>query len=94
MYKKSLPPDVAPGSAERIYMKFPQHLGAEQMHLVQMFVQQIVLCHDPDAVASFLAWRTDPKLESILDLAAKMGDEDRDQLLFFAEDLSNDGSKS
>ncbi len=88
MYKKVLPPDVAPGSAERIYMKFPRNLGAEQMELVQMFVQQIVLCHDPDAVSTFLSWRADPRLESILDLAAKMGDEEIDQLLFFAEDLS------
>lgn len=38
-------------------------------------------------VQTFLSWRADPRIDSILDLAASLGDEGRDQLLFAAEDL-------
>jgi len=60
--------------------------GARQQ-LVRIVVRQMVACNDPDMVRTFLAWRDDPRLESLLDLAAELDDERRDQLLFAAEDL-------
>jgi len=61
-----------------------------QLALVIEFVEQILSCEDPDVVQTFLSWRADPRIDSILDLAASLGDEGRDQLLFAAEDLYND----
>jgi hypothetical protein len=65
-------------------------LDDEQLALVQTFIDQILLCHDPDVVSAFLAWRCDARIGSILDLAAALGDEGRDQLLFAAEELYSD----
>lgn len=62
-------------------------LDERQVDLVLKVTRQLVACHDPDVVQTFLAWRCDPKLESILDLAAALDDDGRDQLLFSAEDL-------
>lgn len=59
----------------------------DQLALVEAFVDQLMRYHDPDVVRTFLAWRSDPRLGSILELAADIGEEDRDQLLFYAEEL-------
>ncbi len=61
-----------------------------QLALVCEFIEQILACSDPDIVQTFLSWRADPRIDSILDLAASLGDEGRDQLLFAAEDLYSD----
>lgn len=61
-----------------------------QLALVCEFIEQILACSDPDVVQTFLSWRADPRIDSILDLAASLGDEGRDQLLFAAEDLFSD----
>lgn len=63
------------------------HLEEDQLRLVDRFVQQILRCHDPEVVKVFLNWRRDPRIGSVLELAADLDDEDRDQLLFFAEAL-------
>ena len=62
-------------------------LSDEQLALVNEFIDQVLACEDPDVVRTFLMWRSDPRIDSILDLAATLGDEGRDQLLFAAEDL-------
>lgn len=62
-------------------------LDPRQRNLVDTFITQLLGCHDPDFVQSFLEWRSDPRIESLLDLAAALDDENRDQLLFKAEDL-------
>ena len=62
-------------------------LEPEKLALVEVFIDQILKWHDPDVVEAFLAWRRDGRIGSILELAAELGDEGRDQLLFFAEDL-------
>jgi len=62
-------------------------LDEARLQLVRLFVRQVVACNDPDMVRNFLAWRDDPRLDSLLDLAAELDDERRDQLLFAAEDL-------
>lgn len=63
------------------------NLNVAQVELVEQFVEQIIRCYDPDVVRSFLEARNDPRIESILALAADLEDEKRDQLLFAAEDL-------
>lgn len=57
-----------------------------ELQVVLAFIEQVVTCHDPDVVADFLHWRNDPRLASILQLAASISDELRDQLLFVAEE--------
>lgn len=62
-------------------------LDDRRLDLVRRFVEELLICHDPDIVETFLAWRSDPNLGSILELAAAVSGEMREQLLFMAEDL-------
>lgn len=63
-----------------------QTLNKDQLRLLLEFSDQIVAYFDPDAVEEFLRWRSDPKLDTILQLAAALTDDMRDQLLFKAEE--------
>ncbi len=62
-------------------------LDQGRFRLVEQFVEQILLCHDPDVVRNFMEWRDDPKISSLVEIAAELHDEKRDQLLFAAEEL-------
>lgn len=62
-------------------------LDADLVPLLSVFARQVLACHDPDAVRAFLRWRDDPRLESLLQIAALLDDEALDQLVFAAEDL-------
>ena len=68
-------------------------LNDEQVSIVEAFVAQILKCHDPDVVRSFLAWRQDPRVESILSLVTDLDDEQVDQLLFTAEELYDETTR-
>jgi len=65
-------------------------LGEPQIALVSQFVRQILRCHDPDVVATFLNWRRDPRIETLLLIAAGLDDEALDQLVFAAEALQDE----
>lgn len=58
-----------------------------QFGVIEKFVSQVIRCHDPEIVRGFLEWKDDPQLGSILEIAADLDEEHRDQLLFFAEGL-------
>ena len=62
-------------------------LKERQLTLVLNFIAQILKCHDPDVVHDFLELHGDPTLGSILQIAASLGEEAREQLLFSAEEL-------
>lgn len=62
-------------------------LGLPELRALSAFTDQIVMCYDPDVVNDFLQWRDDPTLGSILQLAAALSEDAREQLLFHAEDL-------
>ena len=62
-------------------------LSFADLELVLAFTRDVVMLHDPDVVADFLQWRSDPRICSILQLAAGISDEMREQLLFVAEDF-------
>lgn len=66
-------------------------LDVPEMAAARAFTQQVIRCNDPDAVAGFLKWRDDPRLESVLQLASALDDDALDQLVFCAEDLYADG---
>lgn len=61
-------------------------MNPRELELLISFADQIVSCFDPDAVDDFLSWRTDPKIGSLLQLAAALDEDRREQLLFAAED--------
>lgn len=65
-------------------------LTPDQLDLARRFVEQVLCFHDPEVVQTFLKWRGDPVLGSILQLTADLDGEDRDQILFHAEDLYKD----
>lgn len=61
-------------------------LDPKRLSLVREFVSQVIACHDPHVVEQFLKWRSDPTLESILQLASSMDDDAREQVLFTLEE--------
>lgn len=62
-------------------------LTGSEAEVVLKFIDELVLCYDPDVIHDFLQWREDPRLASLLQLGAKLSEDMRDQLLFHAEDL-------
>ena len=62
-------------------------LDSRRRNLVRMFLSEVVSYYDPDVVSDFLELRRDPTMGSILQLAAAMSPEMREQLLFSAEEL-------
>lgn len=62
-------------------------LSLADLEVVLAFTRDVVIQHDPDVVADFREWYTDPRIGSILQLAAGLSDDLRDQLLFVAEDF-------
>jgi hypothetical protein len=69
-------------------------LRPDQLALLDLFTDQILSWQDPEVVETFLAWRSDPRIGSILELAAALSEEDREQLLFAAEDIYSRQPKS
>ncbi|MEM9032128.1 MAG: hypothetical protein AAGB18_05730 [Pseudomonadota bacterium] len=68
-------------------------LDPPRRKLMREFLNEVVVCYDPDVVHDFLQWRGDPTLSSILQLAASMSPEMREQLLFAAEELYSGDSQ-
>ena len=62
-------------------------LTGSEAKMVLKFIDELVVCYDPDVIHDFLQWREDPRLASLLQLGARLSDDMRDQLLFEAEDL-------
>ncbi|MDJ0639667.1 MAG: hypothetical protein QNJ20_12575 [Paracoccaceae bacterium] len=62
-------------------------LTASEAKVVLRFIDELVVCYDPDVIHDFLQWREDPRLASLLQLGARLSEDMRDQLLFHAEDL-------
>lgn len=62
-------------------------LEERQLEVVLDFVNQVVLCWDPEVIEEFQQWREDPTIGSILQIAASISDEMREQLLFAAEEI-------
>ena len=65
-------------------------LSAPELSLVLEFAEQIVTRFDPETVSEFMSWRSDPKIESILQIAAALDEAGREQLLFDAENRIGD----
>lgn len=65
-------------------------LDDRRRFILLQFLDQIVSHHDPDVIEDFIAWRSDPMIESLLQLAAAASAEMREQLLFTAEQLYSD----
>ena len=62
-------------------------LDMRQLEVLLDFVNNVVLCHDPEVVQEFQQWREDPTIGSILQIATSISGEMREQLLFAAEEL-------
>lgn len=58
-----------------------------EVHVTLDLLDQLVVCFDPEIVHDFTEWRKDPRFASVLQLLARLDDDQRDQVLFFTEDL-------
>jgi hypothetical protein len=77
---------MTPASRNQIVARVSE-LDAERLKLLERIMDQILVCNDPDIVETFVAWRNEPRIESVLSLAGSLDEERLDQLLFAAEDL-------
>lgn len=66
------------------------HFDEKRLALVNSFIEQVAEIHDPDAVETFLCWKTHPVLDTILLLAAKLDEDAQYEVLNLAEDLARD----
>jgi hypothetical protein len=80
--------DVAPLLRDQLVQRI-QTLSEVELSLAIDFLEQIVARHDPDVVREFLSYRDDPRIESILQIAASLSEPEREQLLFDAEGRSD-----
>lgn len=76
-----------PGLLRAHLAKRVKDLSGDEAEVLLKFLDELVVCYDPDVVHDFLQWREDPRLVSLLQLAARLNDDTLDQLLFHAEDL-------
>lgn len=72
----------------RIFEKLTE-LDNSRLVLLSQFLEQIVEIHDPDAVSTFLRWKEDPVLDTILQLAAQLDEDARYEIVDLAEQLAN-----
>lgn len=82
------PDPTKPAFAETEIVSVLRNLSERRVRLVAEFIAQVAMVHDPDVVRTFLAWRSDPRLDSLLLLASELDSDALDELLFMAEDLS------
>lgn len=66
--------------------KLIESLPCASVRMLHAFSKQIAGMHDLAAVEAFLEFRADPVLGSILEMAAKLDADARDQILFSLED--------
>lgn len=62
-------------------------LNERQAGVALDLLDELVVCFDPDIIHGFTQWRKDPRLASVLQMVARLDDDQRDQVLFFIEDL-------
>jgi hypothetical protein len=58
-----------------------------RLDLIRRFTEEVIATHDPNAVDTFLAWKAQPVLDTLLLLAARLNEDAQDELLSHAEDL-------
>jgi hypothetical protein len=75
---------------ERVLNETLAQLSPKRLQLVMKFANQIAAIHDPDAIQTFMRWYSDPRLDSLLQLASQLDSDVLDQLLFFAEELASE----
>ena len=73
-------------SVEGELIKALARMSQRRIKILLHFTRQILEVEDPQVVEAFVAWRNDPKIDTLLDIASALAEEELDQLLFFAED--------
>lgn len=83
------PTDAGAGARAELQCAIAK-LNLPELEVVRDFVTQIVQYFDPAVIRSFLRWHEEPRIGSILQIAAELDDDQLDQLLFCAEDLHSE----
>lgn len=68
-------------------------LPTDRVMVVSEFIAQSAKFDDPDVLKTFVAFRRDPRLDSLLHLVSQFDDDEIDQVIFFAEDIFAQQSK-
>ena len=69
-------------------------LNHDEARVSLELLDHLVVSFDPDIVQDFMQWRREPRLTSLLQIAARFDDDTLDQVLFYAEDLFASSKKS
>ena len=62
-------------------------LPTDRVMVVSEFIAQSAKFDDPEVLETFVAFRHDPRLDTLLHLVSQFDDDDIDQVVFFAEDI-------
>ena len=81
-------------SVESELIKALARMSQRKLKILLHFTRQILEVEDPQVVEAFVAWRNDPKIDTLLNIASTLDEEELDQLLFFAEDALKSCKKS
>ncbi len=68
-------------------------LGELQFGLVAAIAEELSDTNDMSIAKSFLAWRRNPRISSLVEMAMNISTDDLDQLLFLAEDYYSHTTK-
>ena len=80
-------------SVESELIKALARMSQRRLKILLHFTRQILEVEDPQVVEAFVAWRNDPKIDTLLNIASALDEEELDQLLFFAEDAAKSCKK-
>ncbi len=75
------------------YVAFLQHATNAPVALIEAFVKEAANVRDYDAMRAFIAWRRNPRVSSLIEMAMAINTDDLDQLVFQAEDYYSNALK-
>ena len=62
-------------------------LPRDRIMVISEFIEQTAKFDDPEVLETFIAFRQDPRLDTLLHLVSPFDDDDVDPVVFFAEDI-------
>lgn len=68
------------------YVAYLQRTTNAPLALIRAFVKEVSGIRDYEAMRTFVAWRRNPRVSSLVEMAMAIDNDDLDQLLFVAED--------
>ncbi len=90
MANRSEPTDEHGAFAEREIVSVLRNLPEDHVKAIARLIIVAALADDSDQINSLIAFYSDPRIGSVLDIASHLSSDALDELLFQAEDLARE----